>query len=136
MKPSVAVVDTNVISYILKGDSLAAAYKQILPSAKGMVLSFQTVAELDVWLLSPATSARRRTQLQAMISGATVFHSSEALCYRWALLVAERHRIGRPMPKDDAWIAAVALEVGCPLVTHNIRHFSDIPGLAILSAAA
>ena len=33
----------------------------------------------------------------------------------------------------DAWIAATALSLDCPLVTQNARHFADIPGLAVIS---
>ena len=35
--------------------------------------------------------------------------------------------------EGDAWIAAVALRNGMPLVTHNRRHFEGIPGLTVIS---
>jgi tRNA(fMet)-specific endonuclease VapC len=42
---------------------------------------------------------------------------------------------GRPIGHGDAWVAAVALRHGMPLVTHNRKHFEGIPGLAVVSEA-
>jgi predicted nucleic acid-binding protein len=39
------------------------------------------------------------------------------------------------MGVGDAWIAATALEVGAPLVTHNRRHFEEVAGLVVISEA-
>jgi predicted nucleic acid-binding protein len=35
----------------------------------------------------------------------------------------------------DAWIAATALQLGVPLVTHNVGDYAGVSGLAILSEA-
>jgi predicted nucleic acid-binding protein len=37
------------------------------------------------------------------------------------------------MGHGDAWVAAVALRHGMPLVTHNRKHFEDIPDLTLIS---
>jgi predicted nucleic acid-binding protein len=36
------------------------------------------------------------------------------------------------LPKD-AWIAATALYLNAPLVTHNAAHFRDVPGLHVIT---
>ena len=47
-----AVVDTNIISYLLKGDvKRAALYKTDLENRQ-LIISFVTVAELFVWAYS------------------------------------------------------------------------------------
>jgi predicted nucleic acid-binding protein len=33
----------------------------------------------------------------------------------------------------DAWIAATALALNCPLVTHDAADFAGVPGLKIIS---
>ena len=38
---------------------------------------------------------------------------------------------GRPIPENDLWIAAVALELEMPLVTRD-AHFDRIEGLAVI----
>ena len=53
----------------------------------------------------------------------------------FARLRAHRRRIGHEIETGDAWIAATALWLACPVVTHNRRHFEDIPGLEVISEA-
>jgi hypothetical protein len=38
---------------------------------------------------------------------------------------------GKPMPNTDLFIAATALVHGLTLVTHNTRHFQNVPHLAV-----
>ena len=52
---------------------------------------------------------------------------------RFASLRAHRRSIGREIATADAWIAATALWLECPVVTHNRRDFDDIPGLDVIS---
>ena len=53
----------------------------------------------------------------------------------FARLRAHRRSIGREIETADAWIAATALWLECPVVTHNRRDFQDIPGLEVISEA-
>ena len=45
----------------------------------------------------------------------------------------ETRRAGTPMSVADAWVAATALHLQLPLVTHNRTHFAGIAGLTIIS---
>jgi len=51
----------------------------------------------------------------------------------YAALVAARTRIGRPISTEDAQIAAIALTNGLPLATRNVKDFSHIAGLTLIS---
>jgi tRNA(fMet)-specific endonuclease VapC len=39
-------------------------------------------------------------------------------------------RAGAPIPMNDVWIAAQAIETGSVLITYD-RHFSKVPGLRL-----
>ena len=39
---------------------------------------------------------------------------------------------GKPIPQNDAWIAAIALQFDLPLVTRD-RHFEHVDGLKIVA---
>ena len=43
---------------------------------------------------------------------------------------------GKPILSADAWVAAVALELDIPLVTHNPRDFAGVEGLDIITEAS
>jgi tRNA(fMet)-specific endonuclease VapC len=46
-------------------------------------------------------------------------------------LRSDLERRGRPIQTEDLLIAATALVRGYTVVTHNVRHFSPIPGLKV-----
>jgi predicted nucleic acid-binding protein len=46
---------------------------------------------------------------------------------------AEAQRAGRTIERQDAWIAAVAVTLDLPLVTHNSSHFAHVPLLRIIT---
>ena len=126
------VVDTDVVSYLYKGDSRANLYYPHL-FGQILVISFQTVAELRRWMLSANWGKRRRQHLESRLQRYVVEHSSDALCARWAEAMESAKRNGRPIAPADAWVAATALHLGFPLVTHNRSHFLGVDGLTVLS---
>jgi predicted nucleic acid-binding protein len=128
------VVDTDVVSFIFKNDSRAADYAPHL-SGHILTISFQTLAELELWTLSAGWGARRKQQLARHLRRYIVEHSSPALCRRWSEVLDDARRSGRPIATADAWNAATALLLGLPLVTHNRSHFAHVAGLTIISEA-
>lgn len=70
-----------------------------------------------------------------MLEPYDIVYADEALCRRWALLMASVKHAGHPLPFADSWIAATVLYHGLPLVTHNPRDFQSIAGLLVISEA-
>ncbi len=63
----------------------------------------------------------------------TVYPANDRLCQLWASIVAEVRSKGRKIDAADAWIAATALAVGAPLITHNAKDYAGITGLKLQS---
>lgn len=123
------VVDTSVVSYLLKEHTLAPRYWDLL---RGNLLgiSFMSVAELYRWPLERQWGAAKIVQLKSHLRSYTVLASDDAMCWTWGRLMSAK---GRPISAADAWIAASALRYSAPLVTHNAQHFSRIEGLEVLT---
>ena len=51
---------------------------------------------------------------------------------RYALIFAALRSQGAPIPTNDMWIAAAAVETGSRLITYD-THFNKIPGIVVLS---
>lgn len=128
------VVDTDVVSFIFKNDTRAALY---IPHLNGhmLTISFQTLAELELWALAANWGAHRKQQLAKHLRRYVVENSSLALCRRWAEVLDNARRVGTPVATADAWNAATALLLGMPLVTHNRSHYSNIARLTVISEA-
>lgn len=130
----IVVVDTDVVSYLFKGDTRAEAYRQHL-QGKTLAISFMTVAELYQWAYVRNWGEQRLTRLEERLRSYVVVPYDLDLCKQWARICAERQKLGKPISVQDAWIAATAVRHGCPLVTHNSEDFASITGLTIVSEA-
>jgi tRNA(fMet)-specific endonuclease VapC len=128
------VVDTDVWSYLYKGRDEARLYQHHL-FGNLLVISFQTQAELLRWGLSAGWGTRRRQHLESRIQKYVIEYSSYALSLRWAEAMESSKRNGQPIGAADAWIAATALYLGVPLITHNRKHFIGVDRLKIISEA-
>ncbi len=127
------VVDTDVVSFYLKGDSRFDSYSSQL-DGKQLVMSFQTLGELLYWQELHQWGERRRELFSIEIrEHYIVFPVDQDLCRTWARLRAEVTRMGRVIQMADAWIAATALALDVPLVTHNARDFDYLPNLKLIT---
>jgi len=126
------IVDTDVVSFLLKDDTRAQKYRPHLQD-RTLALSFMTVAELYQWAYVRNWGERKLTRLEQQLQRYVIVPFDNDLCKEWARICVQRKRLGRPISVQDAWIAATALRHGCPLVTHNGDDFSNIPGLEVLS---
>lgn len=128
------VVDTNVVSFQIKGDTRAGLYDRHLIGHIPFV-SFMTIAELDLWALSNKWGPGRRNRLAQHMHKFALYPYDRNLCRRWAEARDGAKRKGRPIGIADAWIAATALILSAPLVTHNPNDYESVSGLVVISEA-
>jgi tRNA(fMet)-specific endonuclease VapC len=126
------VVDTDVVSFIFKNDTRASLYTSHL-SGHILTISFQTLAELELWALAAGWGTRQRQQLTRYLRRYVVNYPLAVTCRRWAEVIDECRRQGRPIAAADAWIAATALLLDVPLVTNNARDYAGVSGLTIIA---
>jgi len=128
-----AVIDTNIVSFIIKADTRAALYKHHMED-KAWILSFMSFAELHRWAIKWHWKTPRLSKLDHYLSASyTIHYADDVLCRKWAEVREECRKKGRAIDTDDAWIAATALILDLPLVTHNYKHFAHVEGLKVLS---
>lgn len=126
------VLDTNIISYLMKDHPFAQSYR---PHITGHLLavSFITVGELYFGAENANWGKKKRAHLEMVLRNFVVIRYDHGVAVRYGQLVAERKRFGMPIAQNDAWIAACALRHDIPLVTHNSRDFEGITGLRIIT---
>lgn len=129
------VVDTNVVSYVMKGGPLAQLYAPHL-QGKLLAISFITVGEMYFGAENAGWGASRRQRLEESLRNFVVVPYDHEIARHYARVSVQRKRMGRPITLHDAWIAACTLRHDVPLVTHNRRDFEGIDGLVLISEAA
>ena len=125
------IVDTNVVSYIFRDDPIGEPYRIAL-AEQHRAISFQTYAELMYGALSSNWGQRRINDLvEHIIDNYVVLGCNRQLVVVCARLRAQSRRIGRELSAADAWIAATAVLLNCPLLSHD-RDFGNLPGLEVI----
>ncbi len=129
---SILLLDTDVVSFLLKGHSRSNDYAPLLEGNQ-LALSFMTVAELFQWATVRNWGTQRIESLERSLKNYLIIPVDIELCRIWGNLRARRQTIGRVISPQDAWIAATALRNNLPLVTNNAKDFQNIPKLQILT---
>ena len=126
------LLDTNIVSYLMKGGRLANAYA---PHMQGRLLaiSFITVGELYFGAEKASWGQKKRTRLETILRNFVVIPYDDEIARCYGRLLAERQRAGKPIAPNDAWIAARAVRHGIPLLTHNATDFEGISGLDVIT---
>ena len=126
------VLDSNVASYIFRGAPEAAYYQEQIEGQRA-VISFQTLEEFWYGAYDRGWGERQRTKLAGFLQQYDVIFPNAQLADICARLRAERRKAGREIMVADAWVAATALYMGCPLASHD-GDFQGIPDLQLITA--
>ncbi len=94
-----------------------------------------TVAELEYGTLRANWGEARRQSLTDFLRRHfVIFNQTADLCNVWATLRVEAERKGRHLSNSDAWIAATAVLLNAPLLTHNRKDYESLDSLQLISA--
>lgn len=128
------VVDTDVMSFVFNRDPVLGPRYEELLAKHFLVIPFIVMGEMRYGARSRGWGVARSTRLEAFLERRAWAFPDAETCRIWAAVRADGRRKGRPIERQDAWIAAVALQLDLPLVTHNRGHFSNVSVLQVLTA--
>ena len=122
------LLDSNAYSHLKRGHGRVA---EIVRAAQEILLSTVVIGELLYGFRQGSRPDRNLRELQTFIDNpyVTVVPVGFTTADRYARIAAALRAKGRPIPSNDIWIAAHALETGADLVSAD-RHFGHIDGLA------
>jgi tRNA(fMet)-specific endonuclease VapC len=127
------VVDTDVTSFRFNRDPLRVPRYEVHLANRPLVLPFAAVAEMLYGAEQRGWGSRRRLELERFIRTHDIVYPGYSLREAWAEVRAAAKGLGRPIGPQDAWLAATALYLDLPLVTHNANHLRDVPNLRLLT---
>ena len=125
------VVDTNVVSYIYRGDPIGRPYLDRIGGHRPFI-SVQTYEEIMFGVMvNNWGQARIRRLLRYVNANYDIIQVNSRLAVICARLRADSRRLGRELSAADGWIAATAVLLNCPLLSHD-RDFGSLPGLEVI----
>jgi predicted nucleic acid-binding protein len=123
------VLDTSAYSQFRRGHQ---AILDIVQRSETVALPTIVLGELHSGFRAGNRCAENTALLTQFLSKSSVrvLNVTEETALRYAEIDVYLRKRGRPIPSNDVWIAAVALEHGLHLVTLDV-HFREIPLLLI-----
>ena len=124
------VLDTSAYCYAMRGDPTIVA---VLRRAEKILLPAIVIGELLAGFRIGTKEGKNREQLLTFLQTdriSVVDVTTETADF-YAFVVNMLKTTGKPIPTNDIWIAACALEHGSRLLTLD-KHFRNVDGLFIL----
>lgn len=122
------LLDTNRLS-----DALAEDQDVLdrLETAEAIFVPVIVLGEIRSGFLSGSRAAKNEVRLQWFLSqpGVSILALDVSVSHQYARVHRTLRKLGRPVPTNDLWIAALALEHGLVVYTRD-AHFAGIPGIA------
>jgi len=124
------LIDTNIYSYALKGDDEVV---EVLKKTEQIGISVISIGELLSGFKGGGKEQKNREELEIFLDSprVVVYSLDEDTSEFYAEILNNLREIGKPVPTNDIWIAAVAFQNGLKLFTKD-NHFKAIAGLSLV----
>jgi len=122
-------LDTNRLTDLFQGDAALADW---LGTCDEVWIPLIVLGEIKAGFYGGSQQSRNDLLLRKLLSKTTVgvLLPSQETAERYGRLFVQLKRAGSPVPDNDLWIAALALEHDLVLVTRD-KHFRRIPQLTL-----
>ena len=122
------LLDSNAYSHLKRGHPRVA---ELVRMAEEVLLSAVVIGELFYGFRKGSRTEQNIRELYAFLDSpyVTFVPVSLVTADRYARITTSLRAKGRPIPSNDIWIAAHAMETGADLISSD-QHFEEIDGLA------
>ena len=119
------LLDTSVVIPYLKGDIAIGAQVQVSSS---LYLPQVALGELYCGAHLSQNPGKHVAKIQTFLAAVAVLSPGVATAEHYGRLRAQLAKTGTPIPENDIWIAALAVQHHLPVVSRD-RHFDSVEGL-------
>ena len=124
------LLDSNAYSEMMRGDGQISA---MVRDATEVLMSAVVIGELLYGFRNGSRFERNAADLRSFLDNpyVSLVPVGAVTADRYSRISAALRAKGRPIPTNDVWIAAHAMETGADLVSAD-RHFEAVDGIAWL----
>jgi tRNA(fMet)-specific endonuclease VapC len=123
------LLDTNIVSALLKGEAIIA---DNIDKAETTYIPIIVVGELYYGASFSSQIEKNTADLKLITSRYQTLSLDEETTIVYGNIKAALRKKGKPIPENDIWIAAIALQNDLPLVTRD-NHFKEIESLSLVN---
>ena len=126
MNGSEVMLDTNIVSAAIDQES------GVLSSLVGVSAIVPTIVlgELYYGVYASSRIESNLQRMETLLAGFEILPCDEDTARHYGIIRAQLKKKGRPIPENDVWIAALALQHNLLLITRD-QHFAVVDGLTV-----
>ena len=123
------LIDTNIYSHAMRGNNEVVSYLQQVTE---IGISSISIGELLSGFKAGNKEHINRQELNIFLDSprVTLYYVDEITAEFYSATLNQLKKQGTPIPTNDIWIAATALQHGLPVYTFD-QHFKHIAGLLL-----
>ena len=123
------LIDTNIYSHAMRGDEEVVT---LLQHVARIGISAVSIGELLSGFKAGNREETNRQELNIFLDSPRVdlYYVDEDTAEFYSAILDQLKKQGTPIPTNDIWIAATALQYGLPVYTFD-HHFEHISGLIL-----
>jgi tRNA(fMet)-specific endonuclease VapC len=118
------IVDTNALSAAADDDPAVIA---LLADADQMAIPVIVLGEYRYGIAQSRNRAGYEKWLAGLLHDCIALDINEPTTHHYANITLELKRVGKPIPTNDMWIAALCRQHSLPLLSRD-HHFDLVPG--------
>ena len=119
------ILDTNALSAFVDGD---AAIGAVLRRQARAVIPVIVLGEFRYGIAESRHRSAYEAWLESQLRHFDILPITDETAVAYAALRVALKHAGRPIPANDAWIAALALQHRLPILSRD-RHFDAVPNV-------
>ncbi len=120
-------LNTNIVSPLIAKDSSAVAR---LDERGKFLVSSIVIGELYFGAQNSTRMAENIVQLERFMASVTIIPCDQATARVYGDVRKALKTVGRPIPENDIWIAAISVQHDLTLITLD-HHFEHVQGLKL-----
>jgi tRNA(fMet)-specific endonuclease VapC len=119
------ILDTNALSAVADNEPKAV---QRYNNADSIALAVIVLGEFRFGIAQSRKRNDYESWLRKLIAMTRVLDIDERTTEEYAQVRVELKKVGRPIPSNDAWIAALCRQHSLPILSQD-GHFDFVPGI-------
>lgn len=121
------LLDTNIVIELFRGNQVVIA---MLDKQENIYLSTAALGELYLGAYRSTNVSKKLQEIKSFLESCIVVYTDAITSDNYAVIKTALLNRGKPIPENDLWIAATALQYKIPLYTFD-RHFEEVEGITL-----
>jgi len=122
------LLDTSIIVHTFRSNNEVS---DKLDTLEEIYVSVTVIGELYYGAYKSDNVAKHLKQMQSFLNNCTILQTDITTADIYGNIKAALAKKGKPIPENDIWIGAAALQYNLPLYTTD-AHFNEIDGISLL----